>query len=162
MLTQARPDFLSFLKPQAVLMPKAFFLFWAATFVTGAVPRIAWLKAFFELPFIQYLGKISYGFYLVHGPVIWVVGHRVYAAVGWHSEAHATIGGAWVNAFPLPRWGPLGLELNFIAAQCFLFPLTLWLAAVVTKTLDEPSIRLSQWAYRRVAEDSNEHKKLLK
>lgn len=153
--------YLSFLKPHATLMPKAFYLFWAATFITIAVPRIAWLKAFFELPFIQYLGKVSYGFYLVHGPVLWVVGQRVYAAVGWHSESHATIGAGWVNAFPLPRWGPLGLELNFISAQFLLLPLTLWLAGIITKTLDEPSIRFSQWAYRQVVDDSSEPKKAL-
>jgi peptidoglycan/LPS O-acetylase OafA/YrhL len=154
--------YLSFLKPQAALMPKAFYLFWAALFITASVPHLPWLQAFFELRFIQFLGKVSYGLYLVHGPVLWSVGDRVYAAVGWTREEHATTATGWVNAFPLPRFGPLGLEFNFVMAQIILFPITLWLAKVVTTCVDEPSIRFSQWAYKQVVQEIEEPKKSLK
>lgn len=153
--------YLSFLKPQAALMPKAFFLYWSATFITVSVPRISWLKAFFELPFVQFLGRHSYGFYLAHGPIIWTIGDRVYAAVGWPSESHGSIGSSWVNAFKLPHWGPLGLEFNFIMAQFLLFPLTLWTATLVTTFIDEPSIRFSQWIYKQVLNVQDEPKKLV-
>ena len=140
-------------------MPKAFYLFWAAIFITVSVPHLPWLQRFFEARFLQYLGKVSYGLYLVHGPVLWSIGDRVYAAVGWPREEHAVTAAGWVNAFPLPRFGPLGLEFNFVVAQFLLFPITLWLAKVVTTCIDEPSVRFSQWTYKQVVGEDEELRK---
>ena len=56
--------YLSYLKPQAVWDYKHFYLFWAATFLVAAIPRINWLKPFFESSFNQYMGRISFSFYL--------------------------------------------------------------------------------------------------
>lgn len=56
---------LSTLKPQAVFDFKWFYLFWAATLLVVCVPRLPWLKRFFESRFAQYLARISYSFYLV-------------------------------------------------------------------------------------------------
>lgn len=58
--------YLSALKPQAVYDYKWFYLFWAAVLLVAAVPRIHWLKRFFETSFCQYLGRISYALYMVH------------------------------------------------------------------------------------------------
>lgn len=52
---------LSFLKPQAVYDFRWFFRFWAASLAVLAIPKIGWLKAFFETEFCQYLGRVSYG-----------------------------------------------------------------------------------------------------
>ncbi|GLA02147.1 hypothetical protein AnigIFM60653_001546 [Aspergillus niger] len=142
--------YLSFLKPQAVFDYKWFYLFWASTFIVTAIGRIGWLKRFFELRFNQYLGRISFAFYLVHGPVLWVLGDRLYAAVGWVRDSHATNCPGWIDRFPLPRTGPLGLEVSFLATHLILLPITLWLAEIVTKLIDEPSVRLAQWLYRQV------------
>ncbi|RAL14176.1 uncharacterized protein BO97DRAFT_404536 [Aspergillus homomorphus CBS 101889] len=141
--------YLSFLKPQAVFDQKWFYLFWAATFLVACLPRMPWLKRFFETPFNQYLGRISFAFYLVHGPVLWVLGDRLYAAVGWARDSHASNCPGWINRLPLPRVGPLGLEVSFLVPQLILLPVTLWLAEIVTKWIDEPSVRLAQWLYRR-------------
>jgi peptidoglycan/LPS O-acetylase OafA/YrhL len=142
--------FLSFLKPQAVFDLKWFYLFWAALFVVASIPHISWLKAFFETPFNQYLGRISFALYLVHGPVLWVLGDRLYQAVGWYREEHVIHTPSWINLFPLSQKGPLGLEISFLAPHLILLPLTLWLAEIVTKLFDEPSVRFSQWAYGKV------------
>jgi peptidoglycan/LPS O-acetylase OafA/YrhL len=139
--------YLSFLKPQAVFDYKWFFLFWAATFLVAAIPRIPWLKRFFETPFNQWLGKISFALYLVHGPILWTIGDRVYSAVSWSREAHKEHLPHWIDLFPLSKGGPLGLELSFWAPQFILLPLTLWCAHVVTKLFDEPSVRFAQWLY---------------
>ncbi|KAL9622671.1 MAG: hypothetical protein Q9160_002981 [Pyrenula sp. 1 TL-2023] len=141
--------FLSYLKPQAVFDYKWFYLFWAATFMVACIPRILWLKAFFETKFCQYLGRISFSLYLVHGPVIWTLGDRLYAATGWPREAHALGLHGWVNRFPLPKTGPKGLEFSYLAPHLILLPLTLWLAELVTKLFDEPSNRFCQWLYRK-------------
>jgi peptidoglycan/LPS O-acetylase OafA/YrhL len=142
--------YLSFLKPQAVFMYKSFYLFWASVFIVAAIPRIPWLKSFFESPFNQYLGRISYSLYLVHGPILRTIGDRVYAAVGWAREAHVLNITRWTGVFRLPKSGPLGLEFSYIVAHMFLLPLTLWVARVVTSLIDEPSIKISRWAYDKV------------
>jgi hypothetical protein len=145
---------LSFLKPQAVLDFKWFYLFWAAVFLISSVQRIAWLKAFFETRFNQYLGRISFSLYLVHGPLLWTIGDRIYAGVGWYREAHVDHIPEWINAFPLPTLGPLGLEPRFILPHLILLPLNLWVAEVVTKLIDEQSVRFAQWIYRSTLENS--------
>jgi hypothetical protein len=146
--------YLSFLKPQAVFDYKWFYLFWAATFLVAAIPRISWLKSFFETPFNQYLGRISFAFYLVHGPVLWILGDRLYVATGWSRESHAIGLPQWINKFPLSKAGPLGLELSFLAPHLIILPVTLWLAEIATRLFDEPSVKFSQWAYGRAVAPS--------
>ena len=141
--------FLYFLKPQAFFDYKWFYLFWASSFMVATIPRIPWLKRFFETSFNQYLGRISYALYLVHGPVIWTLGDRVYAAVGWVRQAHPQGIPGWVNAFPLSKEGPLGIDFAFLASQLILFPVTFWLAEMVTRVFDEPSVKFAQWLYNR-------------
>jgi len=143
---------LSFFKPQAFWDFRWFFRFWAATFVVVSVPRIPWLKSFFETPFCQYLGRVSFAFYLVHGPVLWTLGDRLYAATGRIREGHIGIVPNWINVLQMPGYGPFGLELNYIVPQLMLLAFTLWLAEVITRLFDEPSVRFSQWLYKSVAE----------
>jgi peptidoglycan/LPS O-acetylase OafA/YrhL len=141
---------LSFLKPQAVFDAKWFFLFWAAVFLVSSIPHIPWLKRFFESRFCQYLGRISFSLYLVHGPVLWTLGDRLYAAVGWPKDARLTYLPQWFNIFPLPKSGPLGLEPAFLVPHLILLPVTFYLAEVVTRAFDEPSVRFPQWLYKAV------------
>ncbi|KIX10623.1 uncharacterized protein Z518_01707 [Rhinocladiella mackenziei CBS 650.93] len=141
--------YLSLLKPQAVFDYKWFYLFWASTFLVASIQRISWLKSFFETRFNQYLGRISFAFYLVHGPILWSLGDRIYAAVGWSRESHATNIPKWINILQLPKIGPFGLELSFLLPQLILLPATLWIAGVATALIDEPSVNFSQWLYSR-------------
>lgn len=141
--------YLSYLKPQAVFDFKWFFLFWAATFLVVSIPRIPWLKAFFELRPNQYLGRISFAFYLVHGPILWTLADRLYVATGWSREIHAIGAPNWINIFPLSKRGPLGLELSFLVPHLIVLPFTLWVAELVTRLIDEPTVRFSQWLYNR-------------
>ncbi|KAK5166709.1 uncharacterized protein LTR77_008253 [Saxophila tyrrhenica] len=137
--------FLSFLKPQAVYDFRWFYRFWAATFAMIAIPRISWLKKFFETSFCQYLGRVSFALYLVHGPVLWTVGDRVYAAVGRLRVNQPAVVGAWMNIFPFPSWGIFGLEVNYLIPHLILLPLTLWCAEIVTKLIDEPTVNFARW-----------------
>ena len=139
---------LSFLKPQAVFDYKWFYLFWGAVFLVTAIPRIPWLKRFFEGRFCQYLGRVSYSLYLVHGPVLWMLGDRIYAAVGWHNDWHRQNIPGWVDRVKLPRTGLLGLEVAFLLPHIILLPLTFWLAEVCMRMFDEPAVRFASWSYR--------------
>ncbi|CAN8106144.1 unnamed protein product [Discula destructiva] len=143
---------LSYLKPQAVFDPKWFFLAIAANLVVFAVPRVPAIKAFFEGPFCQYLGYISFSLYLVHGPLLAVVGDRVYTAVGWASPVTKSreMLAWWIDRLPLPTSGPLGLEPAFLLPHIILLPLTLSVAGFVTRTVDEPSVKLAQWFWNLV------------
>lgn len=147
---------LSWFKAQAVLDYKWFYLFYAATILVFIVPRILWLKRFFETRFCQYLGRISYMFYLLHGPVLWILGDRLYAAVGWSKEKHAMTIPGWSGAFPVPAIGPLGMELNFFVPHLILLPVTLWMAEVATTLIDDTSIALCAWLYGRLIASPNE------
>jgi len=146
--------YLSFLVPQAVFDYKWFYLFWAAVLLVVSVPHLPWLKRFFECRFCQYLGRISYMFYLVHGPVLWTLGDRFYAAVGWSREYQAMTIPGWVNRFPLPNWGPFGLELSFLLPHLILVPVTFWVAEIGTTLIDDPAIRFVQSLYRKMLPES--------
>lgn len=139
--------YLSYLRPEAMWDYKWLYLFLASVFLVSSIPHIWWLQSFFENRFNQYLGRISFALYLVHGPVLWILGDRLYAATGWHHGGHEINTPNWIDAFPLSQTGPLGLELCFLAPHVILLPLTLWLAEIVTKIFDEPSVKFSQWAY---------------
>ncbi|OAL43952.1 hypothetical protein IQ07DRAFT_592748 [Pyrenochaeta sp. DS3sAY3a] len=140
---------LSYLKPQAVFDPKWFYLFWAAFFTVASVPRLPWLRTFFETRFCQYLARISFALYLVHGLVIWALADRVYAAVGLERPLHKEALPDWANKLPLSTKGPMGFELAFWASQLVVLPVTLYLAEVVTKLIDEPSVRFANWLHRK-------------
>ncbi|KAF7558563.1 hypothetical protein G7046_g5591 [Stylonectria norvegica] len=146
--------YLSYVKPQAVFDYKWFFLFWAATFLVAATPRIGWLKRFFETRFNQYLGRISFALYMVHGPVLWTLGDRLYVALGWQMEEHLKHIPHWANKLPVPRYGPVGLELSFLLPHIILLPATFCLAELVTRAIDAPSVKFAAWLYRKASGDS--------
>lgn len=148
--------YLAWFKPQAVFDPKWFYLFYAAAILVFTVPRIAWLKRFFETRFCQYLGRVSYMFYLLHGPVLWTIGDRIYAAVGWSKQFHALTIPGWSGLFPIPAVGPLGLEPRFLIPNLFILPLTLWLAEVATTLIDDNSIAFCAWLYKRLTAPQQE------
>jgi peptidoglycan/LPS O-acetylase OafA/YrhL len=139
--------YLAMLKPQAVFDYKWFYLFWAATLLVGIVAHIRWLKRFFETSFCQYLGRVSYALYLVHGPVLWTVGERLYTAVGWVGPEQLQHLPHWADKLKLPRTGPLGLEISFLVPQLVLLPLTLGVASFVTRVVDKPCVRFASWLY---------------
>jgi peptidoglycan/LPS O-acetylase OafA/YrhL len=143
---------LSYLKPQAVFNIKWFYLFWAGNMIVACIPRIGWLKRFFESRFCQFLGRISFALYLVHGPILNSIGDRVYLAVGWTRAADDRLGplAGWQNIFPLPKTGPMGLEIAFLVPNLLLLPLTLWVADLVTRAVDEPAVKFAAWLYRRM------------
>ena len=145
--------YLSWFKPQAVFDYKWFYLFYAAVFLVASIPRIFWLKGFFETRFCQYLGHISFALYLVHGPVLWVVGERLYMAAGWQNDDMMKNIPHWANKLPLSTSGPKGFEMAFLVPQLILVPLTFGLAHVITRFIDTPSVKFAAWFYRKALGD---------
>ena len=147
--------YLSYLKPQAVFDYKWFYLFWAAIFLVSSVAHIRWLKRFFETRFCQYLGRVSYALYLVHGPVLWTVGDRLYQSIGLTAQDQDSAL-PWAKKMALPRAGPLGLEASLLMAQILLLPVTMCLADLGTRAFDTPSVQFAQWLYRRTLPNERE------
>ncbi|KAJ4133791.1 hypothetical protein NW768_005379 [Fusarium equiseti] len=145
--------YLSWFKPQAVFDYKWFYLFYAAVLLVASIPRIFWLKGFFETRFCQYLGHISFALYLIHGPVLWVVGERLYMAAGWHNDDMMKNIPHWANKLPLSTSGPRGFEMAFLVPQLILLPLTFGLAHVITRFIDTPSVKFAAWFYRKALGD---------
>lgn len=152
--------YLSFLKPQAVFDYKWFYLFLAGNMIVACIPRMPWLKRFFESRFCQFLGRVSFSLYLVHGPILATVGDRLYYIVGWVRDAtdkHERVA-HWANLFPLPKTGPMGLELGFLLPNLILLPLTLWVADVVTRAVDDPAVKIAAKLYKLVQSGEEEEK----
>lgn len=143
--------YLSYLKPQAVRDYKWFFLFFAANMIVACIPRLPWLRRFFESRFCQYLGHISYALYLVHGPLLETLGDRVYFMVGFVRLAERDMLhiGKYANLFPLSKAGPLGLEIAFLVPHLLLLPINLYVADLVTRFVDEPSVKFASAFYKK-------------
>jgi hypothetical protein len=58
----------------------------------------------------------------------------------------------------MSKAGPLGLEPSFLAPHLILLPFTLWVAEVVTKLIDEPSVRFVAWLYDKMKAPSEQQK----
>jgi peptidoglycan/LPS O-acetylase OafA/YrhL len=130
--------FLSLLKPPAMSDPKWFYLFWAASTLILAIMRLPRLQRVLESNTLQYLGRISFGLYLAHGPVLRTLGDVLYSKFGPQQSVYS-----WANQ------GVLGLELGFLLPQVILLPVTLYLADSVTKYIDEPTQSLLHSMYRK-------------
>ncbi|KAJ6439366.1 acyltransferase [Purpureocillium lavendulum] len=147
--------YLSYLKPQAVFDYKWFYLFWAANFLVASVGHIRLIKRFFETRFCQYLGRVSFALYLVHGPVLSTVGNRLYHRIGLTAQDQQS-SLPWAKKVTLSSAGPLGLEATLLLAQVVLLPATFCLADLVTRAFDTPSVRFSQWLYRKTLPSERE------
>jgi hypothetical protein len=80
--------------------------------------------------------------------VLWTLGDRLYAAVGWPKDSRTKNIPDWVDIFNLPKTGPMGLEISFLLPHLILLPITFYVAEIVTRALDDPSVRFPQWLYK--------------
>lgn len=141
---------LAYLVPSASQDAKWFFLFWAAVLLVASVPRLPAVRTLFETRFAQYLGRVSYSMYLVHGPMIWTLGYVVDLVLGWPNSNFDIGQYPWFyNTLDISKEGPMGLEPAFWVGQLVLLPATLFVANVVTLTIDEPSVSFAAWVRRK-------------
>jgi peptidoglycan/LPS O-acetylase OafA/YrhL len=124
----------------AALIPVWFsekYRFWqtigSITFVLS-VTRLPLLQKPFNSPFIQYLGKICYALYLMHGPVTHIVGYLVqevaWNITGYHSRPSYVAG--------------------FILGAVVNIPLVIWAAYVFWRFVDMPSVKFARWIERQL------------
>jgi peptidoglycan/LPS O-acetylase OafA/YrhL len=105
----------------------------SVTFVLS-VSRLPLLQKPFNSPLIQYLGKISYALYLMHGPVTHVVGYLV-QDVAWNITGYRSRS-SYITGFIL------GAIVNI--------PLVIWAADVFWRFVDTPSVKFARWVERQL------------
>jgi peptidoglycan/LPS O-acetylase OafA/YrhL len=83
----------------------------------------------FNTAFVQYFGKISYAIYLVHGPVLHVVGYTI-EPWAWSITGHETKG---------------QYIAGFILGSILVVPATVWAADLFWRAFDAPTVRFARW-----------------
>lgn len=89
------------------------------------------LQSVFITPFSEYLGKISYALYLVHGPAL-------------HSFGYGTVSFIWSifgKETMIQYQG--GLFLGFVLVASVVF----WWSDVFERLVDRPTVQLARWLY---------------
>lgn len=93
-------------------------------FCTARMPS---LQRLFNSAPVQYLGRISYAIYLMHGPVLHTVG---YAIERWAWAVTGTEGASY--------------HRGFFLASVFVVPAVVWAADVFWRAVDAPVVRFSK------------------
>ncbi len=113
-----------------------FFFPLGAVFLVFTIDRTPLLQRIFTHGVSQYLGKISYSLYLVHGPLIWSIGH-------WAARKGIAVTGAG------SQW-QYGLGIAFSAMVTWSF--AIFFADLATRTIDAKSVALGRIVYERFAQ----------
>lgn len=104
----------------------------AALFVL-AVGHIGWWKRLFNSFPIQYLGKISYSLYLMHGPALHAVGYYWFKVV-------------FIITGTEGQWYVVGYSV----AAFFNLLTVIWWADVFWRLIDIPSVKFARWVESNV------------
>jgi peptidoglycan/LPS O-acetylase OafA/YrhL len=115
------------------------------TFVL-AVNRLPLLQKPFNTPIVQYFGKISYALYLMHGPVMHVMGYLI-QNLAWKITGHEN---------------KSSYIFGFILGALFNVPLVIWASDVFWRFVDAPSVRFARWIETKlIVDDSSTHRREL-
>lgn len=94
------------------------------------------LQPMFTNSLAQYLGRISYAFYIVHGPILHSLGYSIMPTT-WKLTGKETI----------PQYC-LGFFLGFLV----ILPVVFWTADVFWRFIDIPSVKFARWVETKMAE----------
>ena len=120
---------------------------WASVMMVYCVLRIKWLQRLFSSPKLQYLGKVSFCLYLIHIPLLFTVGDRVYRCFGNFKLGKPSV---WDDLLHVPDIGPVGVSTRYLVTQAILVPFNIFVAAYATEWLDKPSIAWGHAAYKKL------------
>ena len=113
-----------------------FWIHLGAMLVVFSVDNSQFLQPLFTNRFSQWLGKISFALYILHG-------HFLYT-LGWHLSAKTV---AWTGAEPGFHYG-----FGIFLAAVVMYPLLFWTAHVVAKHVDARSVTFARWLYMRLSQ----------
>lgn len=106
----------------------------AALWLLCTVDGVNFLQVLFTNRFSQYLGRISYSLYLVHGPLLWSLG--------------AFLGNMIV---PLVGKNTPGLYVLGVALTAAVWwPIAICIADLINRLVDTKSVALGRWVYNKL------------
>lgn len=114
-----------------------------------------------KLTLVIDLGKNSFALYLIHGPMIGILGERLFYLTGIKKidlndtqavEKFGHLANQWHDAawWPFPDGGLYGLEPNFLFCQVICVVVFLYSAEISTKMFDAPSVKVAKWVYTKL------------
>lgn len=95
---------------------------------------VPFLQILFSNPFCQYLGRISFALYLIHGPLLWSLGLKL--TNFFIDLTGGTSGSAFILAIFL--------------TSCFWLVIAIYLADLTATYIDQPTLRFTKWAYGKL------------
>lgn len=105
----------------------------AATFLVLAIDRTPSLQKMFMHPFPQYLGYISFSMYVIHGTVIWTIGH-------WTVRKTVALTGSSTQL----RYG-----LGIFMCAIVVWTVIVVLSDLVARTLDKKAVAVGHTLYQK-------------
>ena len=113
-----------------------------ALLTTWAAANSTLINPIFTNRFSQYLGKISYALYIVHGNTLKLIQYpllpHLYRLVGTEGPDECGRG---------------QIVLVHVLGLCIVLPLTLWAADLVWRAVDKPSVKFAHWVKARAFRD---------
>lgn len=100
-----------------------------AVLIVFSINRSKEIQKLFTNPLSQYLGKISYAFYIVHGPILHSLGYSLMPNI----------------------WNIVGKEtdfqycLGFLIGWLICLPISIWAGDVYWRAFDIPSVKFARW-----------------
>ncbi|KFH40324.1 hypothetical protein ACRE_090070 [Hapsidospora chrysogenum ATCC 11550] len=99
----------------------------AVLFIVAVARSSSWQR-FFNTAVVQYFGKISYAIYLMHGPVMHVLGYR------WEAWAYSITGVEGNN-----------YKYGFFLGAVFAVPTVIWVSDIFWRAVDIPTVKFARW-----------------
>lgn len=108
-----------------------FWIFLAAFHLVFTIDSASFLQSIFTNKFAQYLGKISFALYIIHGSFLYTIGYNLSAR---------TLD--WTGRDPGSQYAS-GILLTAVV----LYPLLFWAADIVARHVDAKSVRFARWLW---------------
>lgn len=126
--------YLSTYIPETYPEPQRFLQSIGAVIIVCCINHSSPLQRTFELPLAQYLGRISFAFYVVHGPILHSLGYSIMPSI-W-----AYTGKETNSQFCT------GLFLGYIIC----LGVSVWAGDLFWRAVDIPTVRFSKWIENRI------------
>lgn len=105
---------------------------WGALMIVWATSCSLFLQRLFTNKPVQYLGRISFSLYLMHGPVIHTLGYGIMDVM-------------WRNVGHVGMTKDFGWWVAFVA----ILTVSVWFADMFMRVVDIPSVRFAKWLEER-------------
>jgi peptidoglycan/LPS O-acetylase OafA/YrhL len=98
------------------------------------------VQRIFTTSVAQYLGQISYAFYIVHGPILHGFGYNFVLSC-WSLTGRETT---------------TGFASGLVLAVLVVLPLAIWAADIFWRAIDTPCVELAKWVETKLCADSTD------